>query len=164
MEDHRTWPNSLLFWTLETKCEHGSIGGTIQPIVQSPHYNQRVQLWRETIFNTASSYMRSLPCGVTTGRRGSKAGDQALRNYRGGPAVPAMRAAGHRLWPVQPQKDGADKLLGRVTASYALGYPDRILDAGSGLKGGLGTGATGWHFTRSRSLERVAIRHVTLSF
>src|SRR6516162_7796768 len=43
MEDHRTWLNSLLFWTLETKCEHESMGVTIQPIVQGPHYDQHVR-------------------------------------------------------------------------------------------------------------------------
>src|SRR6266853_4590290 len=63
MEDHRTSLNSLLFWILEMKCEHESMGVTI--IVQSPHYDQSVQVWRETIFNITPSHWRSLARGVT---------------------------------------------------------------------------------------------------
>jgi hypothetical protein len=50
------------------------MGVTIQPIVQSPHYDQRVQLWRKTIFKYNIIAREIVTCGVTTGRRGSSLG------------------------------------------------------------------------------------------
>src|SRR5260221_1145305 len=71
MEDHRTWPNSLLFWTLETKCEHESMGVTVQPIVQSPHNDQHVQVAGNHFPTITPSHRRSLPGGELTGRHSS---------------------------------------------------------------------------------------------